>query len=287
LLSALVHVNVTAILAARLAGQKTLVIASERNTISQNITAVSSPAIWLAHRLVPWLYPWADGIVAVSRGVAEDLARYSGVSLDRVDIVNNPVVTPELYRLVNEPVDHPWFGRGNIPVILGVGRLAPQKDFGALVKAFAEVRIHRAARLVIVGEGPERNELERLARELGVYDDFSLPGFCRNPYALMARSAMLVLSSRWEGSPNVLVEAMACGTPVVSTDCPHGPAETLQGGRFGALVPVGDVSALAAAIAQTLDNPLAAEPLRQRARDFTVERSVEQYLQVLFRKVNR
>ena len=287
LLAALVHVNIAAILAARLAGCGTHVVVSEHNQISRNAANFSNPAIWFAHRLVPRLYPWASNIVAVSRGVADDLARFSGLPTDRIDVVYNPVVTPELHRMASERVDHPWFVGDEPPVILGVGRLTAQKDFTTLIRAFVEVRRQRPARLVILGEGPRRQELEQMIGEFGLQGDVDLPGFAQNPYALMASASLFALSSAWEGLPTVLVEAMACGTPVVATDCPSGPAEILEKGRFGPLVPVGDHVALAQAIVQTLSSPLDAERLRRRAGDFSVERSVAQYKSILFAEPNR
>lgn len=287
LLSALVHVNVAAILAARLAACGTRVVITEHNQITRNVANISDPAIWLAHRLVPWLYPCANRIVAVSRGVADDLSRFSGLPLDRIDIVYNPVVTPELHCRASEPVNHPWLVDNQQPIILGVGRLTAQKDFATLVRAFAEVRRQRSVKLIILGEGPERLGLEQMIVELGLQDDVDLPGFVQNPYAWMARASLFVLSSAWEGLPTVLVEAMACGTPVVATDCPSGPSEILEGGRFSPLVPVGEPVALAAAIVRALNSPMDADHLRRRAGGFTVERSVAQYLRVLFEEKKR
>jgi glycosyltransferase involved in cell wall biosynthesis len=164
---------------------------------------------------------------------------------------------------------------------MGVGRLNPQKDFGTLLRAFAALRREREARLIVLGEGEEREALARLAAELGVANDVDMPGFADNPYAHMSKAALFVLSSRFEGLPTVLVEAMACGTPVVATDCPSGPSEILEGGRLGGLVPVGDADALARAMAEALDRPVPTELLCARAADFAVERAVDRYLELL------
>ncbi len=239
----------------------------------------------LAHRLAPWLYTLAGGIIAVSRGAAADLARYARIPVEDMDVINNPVVTPRLLELSSEPVGHPWFDDGTTPVILGVGRLAAVKDFATLIRAFAEVRRERTAKLMILGEGPERRALEAFAEELGLTKDVEMPGFVHNPYAVMARAAVLVLPSRWEGSPNVLVEAMACGTQVVATDCPGGAAEILENGRFGRLVPVGDFGRMAEAIEGALDDPVSAEQLRKRAGDFSAARAVDAYLELLLGNV--
>ena len=281
LLATQTHANVVALWARRLAGVDTRVVVREANALSQ----VTQNAALARMRLFPSLarrfYPWADSIVAVSQGVAEDLARVIGLPRGRIRVIYNPAVTPELLERAQEPVDHAWFAPGMPPVILGVGRLTRQKDFPTLIRAFALMRQRRPARLVILGEGEQRTRIDALVSEAGLEDDVDLPGFVGNPYAYMARAAVFVLSSVWEGLPNVLVEAMATGTPVVSTDCESGPAEILEGGRYGRLVPVGDVEALAEAVLATLDAPLAAETLQLRAREFSLEKVLVQYLEVL------
>ena len=280
-LASQVHVNVAAVIAGRLSRSGVRIVVSERAQTSAHFNSYRSGLVGLAHRAIPWAYRRADGIIAVSRGVADDLATFARLPRGRITVLNNPVVTPDLLELAAAPVDHPWFERGEPPVILGVGRLHPQKDFGTLLHAFARLRQRCHARLVIVGEGDERRFLESLAAELGVAADVDLPGFTPNPYRFMAHAAVVALSSRWEGSPNVLVEAMACGTPVVATDCPSGPAETLENGRYGALVPMGDPTALADALGRTLDTPLSAEDLVARSRDFEMATASLAYLRVL------
>jgi glycosyltransferase involved in cell wall biosynthesis len=200
--------------------------------------------------------------------------------------VYNPVVGPDLIAKVREPLAHPWFAPGGPPVILGAGRLDPQKDFVTLIRAFARVRAGRPARLVILG-APSRMqpaysaELQDLPGTLDVARDVAMPGFVDNPLAFMARSAVFVLSSLYEGLPGVLIQALACGCPVVSTDCPSGPREVLDHGRFGPLVPIGDDEALARAIEAILDDPPPAERLRARAELFSVDRAVDKYLKLL------
>jgi glycosyltransferase involved in cell wall biosynthesis len=183
----------------------------------------------------------------------------------------------------SEPVSHPWFTPGQPPVILGVGRLTPQKDFPTLLRAFALVRRQRPARLVIVGEGrtEAKEALLRLAIELGCPDDVSLPGFTHNPFCFMANASVFVLSSLHEGLPGVLIQALACGVPVVSTDCPSGPREILEGGRHGRLVALGDFAAMADAITEALERPGDGAARMARGRQFSVERAVDRYLGLL------
>jgi len=283
LLSALDHANLVALWARDLARVPTRVVVSVRNTLSQaTVHAPDQRAKWipLGIRL---FYPRAEAVVAVSQGVAEDLVRLTSLPREKIRVIYNPVVTPELFAKAEEPLDHPWFAPGEPPVILAVGRLTEQKDFPTLIRAFALVRAQRPARLMILGEGELRPQLEALVHELGLQDDVALPGFVANPFAYMARAAVFVLSSRWEGLPGALIQAMACGTPVVSTDCPSGPREILEDGRWGRLVPVGDVNALAEAMATTLDETEHPD-VAARAKEFNVNYAVENYLKVLLLK---
>jgi glycosyltransferase involved in cell wall biosynthesis len=242
---------------------------------------------WAHHHLLPVLrraYLKADAIVTVSDGLADDLAAHGQIPRDRIARVYNPVVGSDLLLKASQPLDHPWFAAGAPPVILGAGRLHPQKDFATLIRALAALRSRRPARLVILGARTDAEyavALQALAAELGVAQDVEMPGFAHNPFAFMSRAAVFVLSSRYEGLGNVLIEALACGTPVVSTDCPSGPAEVLDGGRFGPLVPVGDVAALGRAIEGLLDDPPTPQSLRARAGRFTVGRAVDHYLRLL------
>ena len=236
---------------------------------------------WARYRELRKLYGPADRIVCVSRGVAEDMARILGPVAPPLTSLPNPVVMPELDRLARAQPDHPWFADGDTSVILGVGRLSLIKNFPLLVRAFARVRRDRDARLMILGEGKQRQSLLNLAMRLGVADSVALPGHVTNPYAYMARARLFVLSSLWEGFGNVLVEALACGTPAVATDCRSGPAEILDHGRYGPLVPVGDESALADAMRRTLDAPLSADLLREAAGPYTLQASTDAYLSAL------
>jgi glycosyltransferase involved in cell wall biosynthesis len=194
--------------------------------------------------------------------------------------IYNPVVDYRLVTMAQASPSHPWLLSRQVPVILAAGRLVPQKDFTTLIQAFARVRRERPARLLILGDGEQRDALLALAAECGVRDDVDLPGFDPNPFAAMRAASAFVLSSRYEGLPGVLIQAMACGARVVSTDCPSGPREVLEGGRWGTLVPVGDVAALATAVAATLDDPHPPD-VRVRTAAFSEEQAVERYARVL------
>jgi glycosyltransferase involved in cell wall biosynthesis len=198
-----------------------------------------------------------------------------------ITTIHNPINLERVTQLAREPAEHPWFEDADIPVVLGVGRLVPQKDFPTLMRAFALVRQQRPARLVILGQGRGRPELEALARSLGLEHDLWMPGIALNPYRYMARAAVFALSSAWEGFGNVLLESLACGRPIVSTDCPSGPAEILGNGRFGRLVPVGDAPAMASAILESLAGNHQPDRLRSRAAEFSIERTSQRYLELL------
>jgi glycosyltransferase involved in cell wall biosynthesis len=278
--------NAMAVWARRLSGLDSRVVISEHIQISLRATFAGAWGEQRLHDLLRAAYLKANAIVAVSDGVADDLATHAGIPRDRITTVYNPVVGPDLLIKAQEPLGHPWFAPGEPPVILAAGRLHPQKDFPTLIRVFAQLRAQRPARLVILGTGaPAESEyaagLNALAAELGVAHDVDMPGYTYNPFAYMSRAAVFVLSSRYEGLGNVLIEALACGTPVVSTDCPSGPREILDHGRFGPLVPVGDVDAMARAIGKTIDNPPPPEHLRARAQLFSVERSADAYLELL------
>jgi glycosyltransferase involved in cell wall biosynthesis len=269
-----------ALLARRLARCDTRLVGRLGTHLSESLRYRSRLSRWLRVAPMRYLYRDLDVLVGISRGVVEDAARLTGLPAGRLRVIPNPVVTPELLRLAAEPLDDPWLP-GPVPVLIGVGRLTRQKDFPTLIHAFALVRAARECRLLVVGEGEERPALAALVAALGLGASVRLVGHQRNPYPHMARASLLVLSSRWEGLGNVLVEALALGTPVVSTDCPSGPRELLQGGRYGRLVPPGDPPALAEAILHTLDHALAKEDLRRAAEPYTASRSADLYLQAL------
>jgi len=281
LLSAMHFNNEIAVAAKYLAGVSTRIFVCEQNNLSQR----SRNETRLLKRMTPLFaklsYRWADGVVAVSHGVAIDLNKTIGLPLEKIYVIYNPAVTPELVAKAQEKIDHPWFALGEPPVILGVGKIEPQKDFPTLIHAFAQIRQIQPARLAILGWGPdsEKQKHEALIRELGLEEDVGLLGYVNNPYAYMSRAAVFALSSRWEGLPFVLVEAMAVGTPVVSTDCESGPAEILDRGKYGSLVPVGDSQALAKAILEVLSGQT--KPVEMAwLKQFSLEEITQKYLEV-------
>lgn len=278
LVSSMSHANIVALWARALSRAPVPVIVTVHNTLS--VTTRKASGGWLWPHLIRAFYPRAEGIVAVSQDAADDLARTARIPRQRIDVIYNPVITSDLRQRAALAPDHPWFAPGQPPVILGVGRLTRQKDFPNLIRAFAELRKRRAARLIILGEGDERPALAALISELGLEPDVALLGFQDNATAFMAHSSVFVLSSAWEGLPTVLIEAMAAGAKVVSTDCPSGPREILQDGRLGALVPVGDHIALARAIGNALDQPDGSVPPEALVA-FTREAALEHYLRLI------
>ncbi|WP_331233139.1 glycosyltransferase [Natronorarus salvus] len=281
LLSTIHSTNVVATWAGVLARTSTDVVLREATTISNQRNEFENGLERLISPVVKYTYPFADRYVAISDGVKSDLVRHTGVQTDEVRTIYNPIYTPEIAKRANEPVDHPWFDADH-DVLLGVGRLTMQKDFATLIRAFSRVRRYRDARLIILGEGDRRGELERLTERTGLTDVIDLPGYVENPYKYMAKSDLFVLSSAWEGFGNVIVEAMACGTPVVATDCESGPAEILDEGSYGRLAPVGDPTALADSIVDSLNEPDEPDRLRERAAEFSTDEIMESYERALF-----
>lgn len=280
LLCATHYPNEIALIAKYLAKVPTRVVVSEHTTLSVEAKSVEQVSARLAPVSARLLYPWADAIVTVSQGVADDLAEIAGIPRERIRVIYNPAISPQLIEKAKEPLDHPWFEPGEPPVVLGIGRLVEQKDFSTLIRAFALVRQVRSARLMMLGIGRDRDRLKALVRELNIEDDVAWIGFTDNPFAYMKRSAVFVLSSAWEGFGNVLVEAMAVGTPVVSTNCPSGPAEILDNGKYGFLVPVRDSSAMADAILSVLSGNSKRVDSAWLDR-FTLKTVTQQYLDIL------
>jgi glycosyltransferase involved in cell wall biosynthesis len=226
------------------------------------------------------LYRFADGIIAVSQGVANDFSSYTGISIKRIVVIYNPIISEEFMQERDQVDDHPsLLNAVEQPLILGVGRLTEQKDFHTLIRAFEIVGKKRPAQLMILGEGEDRQSLEALARQLNIQDRVHFPGITLNPMVHMKKASVFVLSSRWEGLPGALIQALACGCPVVSTDCPSGPAEILDHGKYGRLVPVADAASMARAIEAVLDGEHALPP-ESWLEQFKTAVVMEQYKKV-------
>lgn len=270
-----------AVIARRLAGTDTRIVGRLGTNLSAALEGRAGISRWLRVAPMRWIYPAVNKVVCVSEGVLEDTARLAGLTPGQLCVIRNPVVTPRLGALAAEAVDHPWAHDGSVPLILAAGRLTEQKDFDTLVRAFSQLRTRIQARLVILGDGRLRAKLRDRIEALGLVDAVAMPGFTPNPYAWMARADLFVLSSAWEGSPNVLTEALALGVPSVSTDCPSGPREVLAGGRFGHLVPVGDAEAMANAMAATLASPLPGDLLKGAVSAYHRDASASAYLVAL------
>lgn len=279
LLSAAPYLNRVALFARVLAGVSIPIVISEHN-VSPIAGSNSFLPDWGLMQLTRQIYSLADRMIAASEAIAEGVSRSLELRREEFDIIYNPVVGPKTFELAEQSVDHPWFSDERQPVVLGAGRLVKDKGFSTLLRAFAQIRETRRARLAILGEGKKRPALEQEAKQLGVSDHVWMPGFVSNPMKYMADASVFVLSSKSEGLGNVLIEAMACGTPVVSTDCPGGPSEILEEGKYGKLVPVEDPTALATGIEAALDGDV--EPAPRSALDrFRRDRVAEQYLNVL------
>ena len=273
LYSMMTEPNVVAVLAHRLSISDSRLVVSEHNMLSHSSESVKDQLA----RAGAWaLYPFADNVVAVSEGVRDDLVANTRLVSADISVIYNPVDVASIRELATHPVKNEWLTDSSLDVVLAGGRHEPQKGFDTLLDAFAQID-KEDVRLVLFGTGPETEPLQAHAAALGIDDRVSFPGFVENPFALMASAEVFVLSSEYEGFGLVLIEALACGCPVVSTDCESGPAEILEDGTYGPLVPVGNPRALADAIAATLEDPLGSETLRGRADDFDVESSINQY----------
>lgn len=274
------RVNRTALLARKLSGIASRLVLSSGTTISIDLRHRGRFERWLQRNSMGRLYPLADSVIVTSRGVAEDMAAYTGLGRERITVVPSPVVPDALFEDPQPRPDHPWFGERRKPVILAVGELGRRKGFDMLLQAFALLRERVDARLVILGAGRQREELVSIASRLGISRDVDFAGFVSNPYAFMAHADVMAFTSRWEGLGFVLIEAMSMGTPVVATDCPSGPAEILDGGRYGPLVPIDHAEQMAEGLAATLRSPPDSDSLRTAVRRYSVSAATDAYLDV-------
>ncbi len=270
-ISALTHSNLSIILASRIAGYPDNLIITEHLH-----TSSPSRKQEVAFELAKFLYTEADEIVAVSKGVAEGVSSKCDIGIGQIKTITNPVVSPDIHRKKKEPIEHRWFDR-EVPVITSLGRLADQKDYPTLLHSFKKLLSKRDARLVVIGTGELREDLEDYSEQLEIDNKVEFTGFVDNPYKYLYNSDAFVMSSKKEGLPTVLIEALACGCPIISTDCPSGPREILQNGKYGRLVPVGDSMALAESVDDVLSDPPSAERQFTRAEDYSVSVAAKRY----------
>lgn len=281
LLSAKERANRIALLARKLSGLDMPVGVRLGTTVSAALAGKSRLQRFLWFWPMKFTYRHADVVIPVSQGVADDVIKITGIDNNKVKVIRNPVISLRLFELSREPLSHPGWFDDTSPTLVAAGRFTRQKDFVTLIRALKQVNLQIPCRLVLLGEGKLRSQYAALAAELGIRHHLLMPGFVNNPYPAICHADCFVLSSHWEGSPNVLTEALALGTPVVSTDCPSGPAEILQRGDYGPLVPMGDAGAMAQAIIRVLNNPHPREFLQRASEDYTIDRSVSDYLQAL------
>ncbi len=281
LLSALESANLVAVLAARLGHRPATSAIAIRAVPSAAVAYASTPRARLLRWLCRIVFPFADRVIANSNGVADDAAEFLRIDRKRVDVIYNPLESEQIARLSREKAGHDWLDDGDKPVVLAVGRLDVLKGFPSLLRAFSLLSRERPCRLVILGEGRERAALEELSGQLGLGEDqLAMPGFVSNPFSWISRADVVVSTSIAEGFPNVILQALACGTPVVSTRSAGGASEILEDGKWGEIVPIGDEPELAAALGRAIDRPRDID-LTLRARDFDPESVAEQYLRVL------
>lgn len=280
LISTLNHINIISLISILFSQVKTKIIIRSVNTFSENLKSLPKTKRIIQKFLASILYRFADDIISNSEKSADNLAKTLKLNRKKIKTIYNPTITSEIYKKMEERISHPWLNDKYITII-GVGRLQKVKNFINLIKAIKIINNKIDVKLIILGEGPERKNLENLVKQLNLEKSVDLLGFTENPYTFMYRANIFVLSSNSEGLPNVLIEAMACGTPVVSTNCPSGPSEILDGGKYGKLVPVNNPEALAKAIIETLENPIESNVLQERASFFSVEKSINEYLKII------
>lgn len=274
-------VNRLALLAHALARVKTELVFRSGTTISVDVAHRTRFDRWMQRLSMKYLYRHARALVVPSVASAKDHIRFAGLQPERVHVLPSPVVPARvLERPIGKP-DHPWFAAGCPPVVLGVGELSARKDFATLVRAFALVRRDLPCRLVILGSGREMAALRQLAADLKVSEDVDFAGFQADVFPFMAHAAVFALTSRWEGMPVALIEALACGTPVMATDCAGGSRELLRDGKLGPLLPIGDDRLLAVELRRLLQTPKASDPLREAARPYGIEAATTAYLAVM------
>ena len=282
-ISNLTHLNNVSLIAKCLSRSGAKLIVTEHSTISINNLKKGGKE-GMSVRLSRILYPLADKVVVVSKGSARDLIETLRINPAKVAVIYNPINIDKIHKLMNEENHDDWFIQKTTPVLLAVGRLVKEKNYSFMFEVFKQVREKRSVRLIILGEGEERPFLENRIRELGLQDFIRMPGNKENPYSYMANADIMLCTSLYEGFNIALAESLACGTPIISVDCPYGPAEILEDGKYGTLIPMGDSDSMAKAIIEGIDKSdklPSKERLYQRARDFSVEKIFLDYQELI------
>jgi glycosyltransferase involved in cell wall biosynthesis len=280
------HVNIISLLAIKPVSNKVSIIINHQNTPSMaSITDNRRKKLWPAMK---WVYRWADRVVIISRGIAHELQQNASVNADKLVLIPNPISLDRIYDLSKEKVH--LNGLASI-IAISVGRLVPQKNYPLLIKAIALVLVKHKIELFILGQGPEEERINQLAQELGIRDHIHLLGFKSNPYAYMKKADLFIISSLYEGFGNVIIEAMSLGLPVISTDCPYGPAEILGDSEYGKLVTLNDANALAQAIIEFIDHPVRRQHYsklgKKRAQEYDVINIIPKYENLFLRLIEQ
>lgn len=280
LISSKDYASIVSIWAVRLARTKTRVIVTSHGMPSREMTEASCTRARIMPHLMHYFYRYADSIVAVSDALATDFAKVTRIPKERITVVYNPIINQQYKESLEDQVDHPWLKAGEPPVIIGAGRLVKEKGFDFLLESFALVLKRCKCRLMILGEGPERNSLESLVTRLGIEDDISLEGFVSNPVSYISKARIFALSSMWESLPTVVIEALAANTPVVAMDCPGGIREILLDGKYGTLVQERDPASYADALIEELLHDKKTLP-QEAWQSFTLDEVIDRYSSLL------
>ncbi|MBC2732961.1 MAG: glycosyltransferase [Desulfobacteraceae bacterium] len=280
-LSSLFNANIALLIAKKISGIPVRCVVREANTISYDLRVSRSISAPITAGVIRRCYAWADVVVSLSYGAADDLTATTRFPRNKIKVIYNPIDIKMIHKKANEESTHPWLIDRDIPTILGIGRFCEQKDFSTLIRAFSIVVKYKNAKLIILGDGELRSQLEALVHALNLSDKVELPGFIDNPYQYLSRSSVFVLSSRWEGLGNVLIEALACDVPIIATNCPCGPGEVLQNGKYGRLVPVGDTQALSSEILRVIDDDILRFNKTEALSRFDINNITERFIEVL------
>ncbi|MCK5373853.1 MAG: glycosyltransferase [Alphaproteobacteria bacterium] len=278
IISALYHANVICLAAKCLSKKsRTKFIVTERNHLSSKIKNSNSVKDKILLPAIKFLYPKADSVIAISKGVMDDVVELCALNDDKISYIHNPVVTPSFEKEIKSHSEL-LFPDSTLPLIIASGRLVEQKDYPTMLKAMALILKKKPANLAILGKGPLQKELAALSKELGIENNVTFKDFVENPLSYMKQADIFLMTSAWEGFGNVLVEALYCGLSIVATDCPSGPAEILDNGKYGYLTNVGDEIDISNAVLKVMESPFDKEQQKKRAMKFTTDSISDKYL---------